>query len=66
MTTDRWQRIEGLYHDVLAHPAAGRAAALAAACHGDAALQAEVQSLFDQPESAAGFLSAPPWKSRRI
>ena len=58
MTTDR-QRIEGLYHDVLAHPADERAAALAAACHGDAALQAEVQSLLDQPESAAGFFSAP-------
>ena len=59
MTTDRWHRIEALYHEMLAHPEDERAAALAAACPGDAALQAEVQSLLDQPESAAGFLATP-------
>ena len=59
MTTDRWRRIEALYHEMLARPAPERAAALGAACAGDAALQAEVQSLLDQPESAAGFLATP-------
>ncbi len=49
MTTDRWRRIEALYHEMLARPAPERAAALGAACAGDAALQAEVQSLLDQP-----------------
>ena len=49
-----------------ARPADERAAALAAACPDDPALQAEVQLLLDQPESAAGFLRAlPPWTSRR-
>ena len=59
MTTDRWRRIEALYHEMRARPAHERAAALVAACAGDAALQAEVQSLLDQPESAAGFLATP-------
>jgi hypothetical protein len=53
MTTDRWRRIEALYHETLARPEHERGAALAAACLGDAALQAEVQSLLDQ--SAPGF-----------
>ena len=57
--TDRWRRVEALYHDVLARPVDERAAALVAGCAGDAALQAEVQSLLDQPESAAGFLATP-------
>jgi len=59
MTTDRWRRIEGLYHEMLARPPSERAAALVAACPGDVALQAEVQSLLDQPVSAAGFLVNP-------
>ena len=59
MTTDRWRRIEALYLEMLARPAPEREEALVAACRGDAALQAEVQSLLDQPESAAGFLATP-------
>jgi hypothetical protein len=59
MTTDRWRRVEALYHELLAHPEDERAAALIAACPEDAALQAEVRSLLDQPEPAAGFLVIP-------
>ena len=59
MMTDRWRRIEALYHEMLARPVDERTPALGAACQGDAALQAEVQSLLDQPESAAGFLATP-------
>jgi hypothetical protein len=55
VTTDRWRR-EALYHEMLAHPEDERAAALAAACPGDAALQAEVRSLLDQPQPTARFL----------
>jgi hypothetical protein len=47
MTTDRWPRIEALYHEMLARPVRERAPALGAACAGDAALQADVQSLLD-------------------
>ena len=59
MTTDRWRRVETLFHDVLARPADERTAALVAACADDAALQADVQSLLDQSESLAGFLATP-------
>ena len=59
MTTDRWQRIETLYHEMLARPVDERAAALSAACSGDIELQTDVQSLLDQPQSAAGFLATP-------
>ena len=34
MTTDRWRRIEALYHEMLARPVHERAAALGAACAG--------------------------------
>ncbi|MEQ1910150.1 MAG: protein kinase [Vicinamibacterales bacterium] len=59
MATDRWRRLEVLYHDMLSRPPSERAAALVAACTGDAALQADVQSLLDQSESMAGFLATP-------
>ena len=59
MTTDRWSRIEALYHEMLRHPVHERSAALVAACPDDPALQAEVQSLLDQPESAPGFPDIP-------
>lgn len=59
MTPDRWRRIEVLYHDMLSRPPNERAAALSAACAGDAALQADVQSLLDQPASGAEFLATP-------
>ena len=55
----RLRRVEALYHEILARPAHERAAALAAACPDDPALAAEVQSLLDQPESAAGLFAAP-------
>ena len=57
--TDRWRRVEALYHAMLARPLDERAAALAAACADDVTLQADVQSLLDQPVSGAGFLSTP-------
>jgi len=59
MTTDRWQRIEALFHDIVARPADERLASLAAACAGDDGLQSDVQSLLDQVELAPGFLATP-------
>jgi predicted Ser/Thr protein kinase len=57
--TDRWRRVEALYHAMLARPLDERAAAPAAACADDVTLQADVQSLLNQPASGAGFLSTP-------
>jgi serine/threonine protein kinase/Tol biopolymer transport system component len=59
MTTDRWQRVEALFHETVARPAHERRASLAAACAGDDALQADVQSLLDQAALAPGFLATP-------
>jgi serine/threonine protein kinase/Tol biopolymer transport system component len=59
MTTERWQRIEALYNQMLELPATERGAALAAACNGDAALEGEVQSLLDRGESSGRFLELP-------
>ena len=55
MTSDRWRRIQALYHEMLVHPVHERAEALASACAGDSALQAEVESLLEQPEAAGGL-----------
>jgi len=55
----RWNRVDALYHEILSRPPHERAAALAAACPDDPGLAAEVQSLLDQPGSAAGFMVTP-------
>ena len=65
MTTDRWRRVEALFHEMLARPADERRAALAAACAGDAALQADVQSLLDQSESGGRISRHPRHRRRR-
>jgi hypothetical protein len=60
MTPERWRHVESLYHAMLERPADERASALAAACHGDAVLQADVQSLLDQSPRESAFLHIPP------
>ena len=57
--TERRRRIEALYHAMMERPPNGRAAALAAECADDTAMQAEVQQLLDREESAACFLATP-------
>jgi serine/threonine protein kinase len=57
MTSDRWQRIEELYHAALARKADERAAFLAEACGADAELQREVESLLAQSVSGADALT---------
>ncbi|MGE0593886.1 MAG: protein kinase [Vicinamibacterales bacterium] len=50
MTPERWRRVEELYHSSLSLPGPARAAHLAQACEGDAALRAEVESLLAHAE----------------
>ena len=57
--TDRWRRAEALFHEMLARPAAERAAALAEQCADDPGLREAVQSLLDRPNPPTGFLDAP-------
>jgi serine/threonine protein kinase len=54
---DRWKRVEHLFHAALEREAAQRRAFLDAACAGDSALLAEVESLLIH-ESADDFLGA--------
>jgi hypothetical protein len=50
MTSERWRRIEELFHTALAQDAAERAPFLAEACAGDAGLRQEVESLLAKPD----------------
>ena len=59
MTSDRWQRIEELYHSAREREANQRAAFLKEACAGDDALRREVESLLAQEKGLGGFLEAP-------
>src|SRR6516225_110799 len=59
MTSDRWQRIEELYHSAREREGNQRAAFLKEACAGDDALRQEVESLLAQEKGVAGFLEAP-------
>ena len=59
MNSERWRRIEGLYHAALALAESERAAFLAEVCAGDEALKREVESLLAHPASGAGFLDGP-------
>ena len=59
MTSDRWQRIEQLYHSAWERAENQRAAFLSEACAGDDALRQEVESLLAQERGAQGLLEAP-------
>jgi Tol biopolymer transport system component/predicted Ser/Thr protein kinase len=56
----RWQRVDDLFHAVLARPAGERAAFLESACANDPALGAEVARLLRAHERAEGFLDGGP------
>ena len=59
MTSERWQRIEELYHSAREREGNQRAAFLKEACAGDDALRREVESLLAQERGVEGFLEAP-------
>src|SRR5947208_14616563 len=59
MTPDRERETERICQGALEREGSARAAFLAEACAGDAALQREVESLLAQESQAAGFMSTP-------
>src|SRR6516225_4895842 len=59
MTSDRWQRVEELYHSAREREGNQRAAFLKEACAGDDALRQEVESLLAREKGVEGFLEAP-------
>jgi eukaryotic-like serine/threonine-protein kinase len=59
MTSDRERQIEWICHAALERDGSARAAFLAEACAGDAALQRDVESLLAHENSAAQFIETP-------
>jgi serine/threonine protein kinase len=59
VNSERWRRVEELYHTALARAESERAAFLAEACAGDEVLKREVESLLAQPAPAVGFVDGP-------
>lgn len=59
MDTERWQRVSTLFAEVVAQPAAERAAFLERAAAGDEALRQAVEDLLRADDSAGAFLSRP-------
>ncbi|MFZ0283969.1 MAG: serine/threonine-protein kinase, partial [Terriglobales bacterium] len=56
MQSERWQKVERLYHAVLECEENGRAAFLARACEGDEALRREVESLVSYGGRSGKFI----------
>jgi len=56
----RWRRVKSLLAEALERPARERAAFIAQAAAGDAALQAELSALVAAAEPAESLLDAPP------
>ena len=59
------ERIEAMFHQALEFGPDERAAFLAGACGGDAAMLAKVQALLQAHETAEGFLPEQPRQGRR-
>jgi serine/threonine protein kinase len=56
----RWRRLDALYQEASARPAADRPAFLAEACGDDEAMRRNVESLLKESDSDDGFLAKPP------
>src|SRR4051794_21114413 len=59
MTSDRWQRLEELYHEALARPAGERAAFLAESCKSDSGMRRELETLLAEHGDS---LDRPAWE----
>ncbi|MCE5310964.1 MAG: hypothetical protein LLG20_25255 [Acidobacteriales bacterium] len=59
MTPERWERIERIYQEAAARPAAERALFLDQACAGDSELRAEVERMLSCGSESGGFLESP-------
>lgn len=57
MDSERWKRIERIYHAVLACPPDGRAGVLDESCQSDPSLRDELESLLSARDEAGSFLS---------
>ena len=60
MTPDQWLRVKELFDNAVDRGPEDRAAFLAGACGGDAALRAEVERLLKAHDEASGFIDRSP------
>jgi serine/threonine protein kinase len=63
MDSERWQRVEQLYHSALEQPPADREAFLAAACARDAGLQQQVEILLAQSSPTETLVDKRAWQA---
>jgi hypothetical protein len=59
MKSERWQKIEEIYHAALEREESQRANFVKEACGGDESLRREVESLLTQEGATGSFLEAP-------
>jgi len=62
MTSERWQRIDRLFHRALDCAPENRANLLSEACHGDADLRNEVESLLRAHEQDKTLIDVPAYE----
>jgi serine/threonine protein kinase len=62
MESERWRRVEQLYHSALKVPAEQRGSFLQEQCQGDEDLHKEVSSLLSYESSAAQFIESPAFE----
>jgi len=62
MTSERWQRIDQLFHRTLDCEPENRANLLSEACHGDADLRNEVESLLRAHEQDKTLIDVPAYE----
>jgi serine/threonine-protein kinase len=58
MDSERWERVQALFHEAAEHSAADRRAFLESACDGDVSLLKDVMALVEEDASGASFLDA--------
>src|SRR5215510_3934544 len=59
MTPERWQQVKRIFHDAGERAPEERAVFLDAACHGDAELRLEIESLLAVHDRAGDFMQQP-------
>jgi serine/threonine-protein kinase len=59
MASERWQKLDRLFHSALEHEAGQRVAFLDLACNGDESLRQEVENLIAAHDKAGNFIEAP-------
>ena len=59
MTSERWERVDQLFHAAAALSVEERSTFLAEACEGEGELRAEVEALLSEQDAVGGFLCTP-------